>query len=85
MESNKVRYQTGIAQWVEHRVETTGVAGSIPAPTGAFSPMIVLTVTQKARGRQAVVRPVLSGFSAGAGWPDASPVLNKDGIGHRRR
>ena len=38
MESNEVRYQTGIAQLVEHRVEATGVAGSIPAPTRVKTP-----------------------------------------------
>ena len=35
---NEFRYQVRIAQLVEHRVEATGVAGSIPAPTRVFNP-----------------------------------------------
>ena len=38
MESNKVRYQVRIAQWVEHRTDNTDVAGSIPAPTRVSNP-----------------------------------------------
>ncbi len=38
MESDEVRYQARIAQWVEHRAEDTGVAGSIPAPTRVSNP-----------------------------------------------
>ncbi len=38
MESNEFRYQARIAQLAEHRVEATGVAGSIPAPTRVFNP-----------------------------------------------
>ena len=38
MESNESRYQVRIAQLAEHRVEATGVAGSIPAPTRVSNP-----------------------------------------------
>ena len=38
MGSDEFRYQVRIAQWVEHRTENTGVAGSIPAPTRVFNP-----------------------------------------------
>ena len=38
MESNEVRYQTGIAQMVEQRNVNPYVAGSIPAPTGVKIP-----------------------------------------------
>ena len=38
MESDEVRYQVWIAQWVEHRTDNTDVAGSIPAPTRVSNP-----------------------------------------------
>ena len=38
MESDELRYQIRIAQWVEHRTDNTDVAGSIPAPTRASNP-----------------------------------------------
>ena len=38
MESDEIRYQVRIAQWVEHRTDNTDVAGSIPAPTRVSNP-----------------------------------------------
>ena len=51
MESDEVRYQARIAQWVEHRVEATDVAGSIPAPNRGSKLLTAINGYQKARGR----------------------------------
>ena len=41
MESDEVRYQARIAQWIEHRTANTGVAGSIPAPHIGFKALTI--------------------------------------------
>ena len=63
MESNKVRYQTGIAQLVEQRNVNPWAAGSIPAPTRVKTPDDRSIDHQKARGEWAVIQPVLSGLN----------------------
>lgn len=70
MESNEVRYQTRIAQLVEQRNLIRRPQVQLLLHLGLRPPMIAVTITQKARGEQAGIRPVLPEPSAGIGWPE---------------
>ena len=45
--------------------------------------MSAKAITEQARGKRAVIRPVLSGFSAGTGWSECETVyLSRGCISH---
>lgn len=85
MESNEVRYQTGIAQMVEQRNVNPYVAGSIPAPTRVKTP--------DDRGNDYLKGPRgvsgypsgFSGLTAQVGLSECESGVKRDGIGYRQK
>ena len=86
MESDEVRYQVRIAQLVEHRIDTTGVAGSSPAPTRVFNPhdRCKRSPNRPEGSEQLSTRFYLS-FQPGSTDLNANPGFRRDCIRHRQK
>ena len=86
MESDEVRYQVRIAQLVEHRIETTDVAGSSPAPTRVSNPHDRCKRSpNRPEGSEQLSTRIYLGFQQGSDDLNANPVFRRDCIRHRQK